>query len=110
LSVSNLAEIRAKRRAASVATAVLADLAIIQDRLIGYFHVDAGNPATDVELGAAGLLCALAEQLEQAVCRLRDCEVSPFCSHARSTFCGDEPIVEVRAGHRPEGQIGKRFR
>ena len=55
MSVVNLAEIRAKRRAASVATAVL--LTIIQDRLIGYFHTDAGNPATDVQLGAAGLLC-----------------------------------------------------
>jgi len=64
--VTSLAEIRADRRAASVATAVLADLAVIQDRLIGYFHVDAGNPVTDVELGAAGLLCALAERLEQA--------------------------------------------
>jgi hypothetical protein len=66
LSVTNFAEIRTDRRAASVANAVLADLAIIQDRLIGYFHVDAGNPATDIELGAAGLLCALAERLEQA--------------------------------------------
>ena len=62
----NLAEIRAERQAASVATAVLADLASIQDRLIGYFHVDAGNPATDAELGAAGLLCVLAERLELA--------------------------------------------
>jgi hypothetical protein len=41
--------------------------------LIGYFHVDAGNHATDIELGAAGLLCALAERLEQAARRLRDC-------------------------------------
>jgi hypothetical protein len=71
--VTNLAKIRAERRAASVATAVLADLAIIQDRLIGYFHVDAGNPATDIELGAAGLLCALAERLELAARSLRDC-------------------------------------
>ena len=74
MSVTSLAEIRAERRATSVATAVLADLAVIQDRLIGYFHVDAGNPVTDVELGAAGLLCALAERLEQAACSLRDCE------------------------------------
>jgi hypothetical protein len=71
--VTTLAEIRAKRRAASIATAVLADLAVIQDRLIGYFHVDAGNPATDIELGAAGLLCAIAEQLELAARGLRDC-------------------------------------
>jgi len=74
LSVTSLAEIRAVRRATSIATAVLADLAVIQDRLVGYFHVDAGNPVTDVELGAAGLLCALAERLEQAACSLRDCE------------------------------------
>jgi hypothetical protein len=47
---------------------------VIQDRLIGYFHVDAGNPATDIELGAAGLLCALAERLELAAHSLRDCE------------------------------------
>jgi hypothetical protein len=73
LSVTNLTQIRAERRAASVATAVLTDLAIIRDRLIGYFHVDAGNHATDIELGAAGLLCALAERLEQAARRLRDC-------------------------------------
>jgi hypothetical protein len=73
LSVTTLAEIRAKRRAASIATAMLADLAVIQDRLIGYFHVDAGNPATDIELGAAGLLCAIAEQLELAARGLRDC-------------------------------------
>jgi hypothetical protein len=66
MRVINLGEIRAERRAASVATAVLADLAVIRDRLIGFFHVDAGNPATDVELGAAGLLCLLAERLEQA--------------------------------------------
>jgi hypothetical protein len=66
LSVTNFNEIRAERRAASVTTAVLADLATIQDRLIGYFHADAGNVATDLELGAAGLLCALAERLEQA--------------------------------------------
>lgn len=65
-SVINLAEIRAERRAEAVATTVLADLAIIQDRLIGYFHIDAGNAATDVEMGAAGLLCALAERLELA--------------------------------------------
>jgi hypothetical protein len=71
--VTNLAEIRAERRAAYVATGVLADLAIIQDRLIGYFHVDAGNPATDIELGAAGLLCALAERLERAARTLQDC-------------------------------------
>jgi hypothetical protein len=71
--VTTLAEIRAQRRAASIATAVLADLGIIQDRLIGYFHVDAGNPATDIELGAAGLLCALAERLELAARSLRDC-------------------------------------
>jgi hypothetical protein len=37
-------------------------------------NVDAGNPGTDVELGAAGLLCALAEQLEQVARSLRDCE------------------------------------
>jgi hypothetical protein len=66
ISVVNLAEIRAKRRAASAATAVLADLTIIQDSLIGYFHIDAGNPATDAEMGAAGLLCLMAERLEQA--------------------------------------------
>ena len=71
MSVISFAEIRAARR---VATAVLADLAVIQDQLIGYFHVDAGNSATDLELGAAGLLCALAEQLDQAARSLRDCE------------------------------------
>lgn len=71
--MTNLAEIRAERRAASIATAVLADLVIIQDRLIGYFHTDAGNPATDIELGAAGLLCALAERLEQAARSLQGC-------------------------------------
>ena len=64
--VVNLAEIRAERQTVSVATDVLADLAIIQDRLIGYFHVDAGNSVTDTELGAAGLLCVLAERLELA--------------------------------------------
>ena len=74
MSVTSLAAIRAERRAASDATAVLADLAVIQDRLIGYFHVDAGNPVTDIELGVAGLLCALAERLEQAARILRDCE------------------------------------
>jgi hypothetical protein len=73
LSVTNLAEIRAERRAASIATVVLADLAIIQDRLIGYFHADAGNPATDIELGAAGLLCVLADRLEQTARMLQDC-------------------------------------
>ena len=62
----NLAEIRAERHAACVAAEVLADLAIIQQRLIGYFHVDAGNPATDAELGAAGLLYVIAERLELA--------------------------------------------
>ena len=66
MRVINLGEIRAERRAASVATAVLADLAVIRDRLIGFFHVDAGSPATDIELGAAGLLCLMAERLEQA--------------------------------------------
>jgi|HubBroStandDraft_4_1064222.scaffolds.fasta_scaffold1031623_1 hypothetical protein len=66
MSVVNLAGLRAERRAAAIATAVLTDLAVIQDRLIGYFHVDAGNPATDAELGAAGLLCVLAERLELA--------------------------------------------
>ena len=72
MPVINLADIRMERRAASVAAAVLADLVIIQDRLIGYFHIDAGNPATDVELGAAGLLCVLAEQLELAARALQD--------------------------------------
>jgi hypothetical protein len=71
--VTNLADIRAERCAASVATAVLTDLTIIQNRLIGYFHVDAGNPATDIELGAAGLLYALAERLEQAARSLQYC-------------------------------------
>ena len=71
MSVINLAEVRAERQAASIATAVLADLAIIQDRLIGYFHVEAGNPATDAELGLAGLLCLLAERLELAARSLR---------------------------------------
>src|SRR5437764_12343916 len=65
-TVINLGEIRAERHAVAVATAVLANLAVIQDRLIGYFHADVGNPATDAELGTAGLLCALAEQLELA--------------------------------------------
>jgi hypothetical protein len=45
---------------------VLQDLANIQDRLVDYFHADAGNAATDVELGAAGLLFILAERLEAA--------------------------------------------
>lgn len=66
MSVINLAEVRAERHAAAIAASVLADLALIQDRLIGYFHVDAGNAATDSEMGAAGLLCALAERLELA--------------------------------------------
>jgi hypothetical protein len=70
--VINLADVRAERQAVSVATAVLADLAVIRDRLIGYFHVDAGNPATDTELGAAGLLCVLAEQLALAARSLQD--------------------------------------
>ena len=72
MPVINLADIRMERHVASVAAAVLADLAIIQDRLIGYFHIDAGNSATDVELGAAGLLCVLAEQLELAARALQD--------------------------------------
>jgi hypothetical protein len=70
--VIKLAEIRAERHAASIAAAVLADLAIIQDRLIGYFHVDAGNPTTDVEMGAAGLLCLLAERIELAARTLQN--------------------------------------
>ncbi|MBV9825129.1 MAG: hypothetical protein JO001_05585 [Alphaproteobacteria bacterium] len=70
--VINLAETRAERQASKVARAVLADLAAIQDRLIGYFHVDADNPATDAELGAAGLLYILAERLEVAARNLRD--------------------------------------
>jgi hypothetical protein len=49
-----------------------ADLTVIQDRLIGYFHADAGNAATDVETGAAGLLCALAERLEVAARSLQN--------------------------------------
>jgi hypothetical protein len=73
MSVINLAEVRAQRQTASVASTVLADLAIIQDQLIGYFHVEAGNPATDAQLGAAGLLCMLAERLELAARSLRDC-------------------------------------
>jgi hypothetical protein len=72
LSAINLTEIRADRGAASVASAVLADIAIIKDRLIGYFHVNAGNPATDVEMGAAGLLCLLAERLELAARTLQN--------------------------------------
>jgi len=72
MSVVDLAEIRAKRHAETVATAVLADLTIIQDRLIGYFHVGAGNPVTDAQLGAAGLLCLLAERLQQAARVLQD--------------------------------------
>ena len=72
MSVIDLAEIRTERQAASVATAVLADLATIQDRLIGYFRSDAGNSATDAELGAAGLLCLLAERLELAARSLQD--------------------------------------
>jgi hypothetical protein len=72
-SVIDLAKVRAERRVASVATAVLDDLTVIQDQLIGYFHVDAGNPATDAELGAAGLLCLLAERLELAARRLQAC-------------------------------------
>lgn len=71
-SVINFAETRAERHASTIASAVLADLAVIQDRLIGYFHADVGNPATDAELGAAGLLCVLAEQLEVAARNLRD--------------------------------------
>jgi hypothetical protein len=55
-SVIELAQVRAERHAESLATALVADLAIIQDRPIGYFHLDTGNPATDLELGAAGLL------------------------------------------------------
>jgi hypothetical protein len=69
MSVINLAEIRAERQAASVATAVLA---IIQGWLIGYFHIDAVNPATDDELGAAGLLCLIAERLELAAHNFQD--------------------------------------
>jgi len=72
MSVINLAEIRAERQAASVATAVLAELAIIQEWLIGYYHIDAGNPATDDELGAAGLLCLIAERLELAARNFQD--------------------------------------
>ena len=77
MTVIELAAIRAERDAASVATAVLADLALIQDRLIGYFHVNTGNPATDAELGAAGLLCLLAERLELAALSLKGrCEAA----------------------------------
>jgi hypothetical protein len=72
MSVIDLAEIRAERQAASVAIDVLADLAIIQNRLIGYFHSHAGNSATDDQLGAAGLLCLLAERLELAARSLQD--------------------------------------
>jgi hypothetical protein len=38
----------------------------MQDSLIGYFHADPGNTVTDADLGAAGLLCILAERLELA--------------------------------------------
>lgn len=38
MSVVNLADLRPEHRAAAVATAVLVDLAVIQDRLIGYFQ------------------------------------------------------------------------
>ena len=77
MTVINLGETRAERDVASVATAVLADLALIQDRLIGYFHVNTDNPATDVELGAAALLCLLAERLELAALSLKDrCEAA----------------------------------
>lgn len=58
----NLAQVRAGRQASTVARAVLAGLAIIQDRLIGYFHVGAGNLATDTE----------ADRLEVAARNLRD--------------------------------------
>jgi len=71
-TVINLGAIRAERHAAAVATAVLANLAVIQDRLIGYFHVDSGNPAVDAERGAAGLLYALAEELELAARNLQN--------------------------------------
>ena len=63
--VINLADIRAERRAASVAAAVLADLTMIYDRLIGYFHTDAGNPATDVEL--RGLSQSFSDQCARCV-------------------------------------------
>ena len=72
MSVTHLGNIRAERNAASVAADVLEDLAVIQDRLIGYFHADAGNVVTDAELGAAGLLCILAERLELAARTLRE--------------------------------------
>jgi hypothetical protein len=65
-TVISLADVRAGRNAAAVATSVLQELVQIQDRLIGYFRVEAGNPASDIELGAAGLLFALAERLELA--------------------------------------------
>lgn len=81
MPVINLADIRAERYVSSVATAVLADLAVIQDRLIGYFHTGAGNSATDVELGAAGLLCVLAEQLELAARALQNSSSAAIEGH-----------------------------
>jgi hypothetical protein len=44
VTVINLGEVRAERDATAVATAVLANLAVIQTRFVGYFHVDLGNP------------------------------------------------------------------
>jgi hypothetical protein len=65
-TIVSLASARAECNAEVVAAMVLQDLVHIQDRLVGYFHTDAGNAATDVELGAAALLFILAERLEAA--------------------------------------------
>ena len=70
-NVVSLASVRAERDAAAVATVVLADLDAIQTQLICYFHLKAGNPKTDIELGAAGLLAVLAERLEMAARNLQ---------------------------------------
>ena len=58
-TVINLGEIRAERHAAAVVTAVLANLATIQNRLIGYFHVDAGNSPSRYRARRRGLAVRL---------------------------------------------------
>jgi hypothetical protein len=87
----SLANVGARQHAVSIANTVLADLAIIQERLTGYFHVSAGNPVTDAELGAAGLLCVLAERLELAARTLKGSR-------------DDAPSAERKTKEKPENK------
>ena len=97
----NLGEVRAERDAIAVATDVLANLAVIQTRLISYFHVDLGNPATDAELGATGLLYALAEELGAAARTLQS--ASPLVVRSGDLRADSRRGVErAESRHPPE--------